>query len=209
MTITFPEKIDMAVDAAVDVTANTINARAKCVVIAAVNEEASRIVLLMRGSGPSHLIGKAMFPGSYIEHTDHSPEAASRRALFEEIGVEAPIESFKIVRFHVNEQRELHTVFICCNINNARNIADGVVFTMDIDILRRGLKSPHAWFYAPGLAECLQTLSPYIASIRGLPIGESSNMRFSQDAQWDSYWEGAQTKIYNIHTGRWGTKQSH
>lgn len=136
------------------------------VIIVAVDESARNLVLLTKNKGPSQLIGKATFPGGVEEAFDGSAEAAGRRELLEETGVDAPLAAFQLVDIHTNETRHLKTIFVSCDISAARTMETEVVFLSSIDAVMCQLETDGADRFAPDMAERLAVVLPRIAAIR-------------------------------------------
>lgn len=87
------------------------------VVVAAVIEDAKRFLVTRRQPGV-HLAGMWEFPGGKIDH-DETHEAALRRELLEELGVEADVGERVHRTLHAYADRSIAIYFYRCSLKGA------------------------------------------------------------------------------------------
>lgn len=143
-----------------------VPAKKRYVIIIPVDEAAQRIVLLTKTKGPQQLIGKATFPGGHVEDFDESLEHAAQRELAQETGVEAPIEAFRLLELDSNDERDLATVFVACDISQARTMEEEAVVTADLNVTLEVAKGFGAAQYAPDFLERIEVARPHIAELQ-------------------------------------------
>jgi 8-oxo-dGTP pyrophosphatase MutT (NUDIX family) len=136
------------------------------VIIIPVDESAQRIVLLTKTKGPQNLIGKVTFPGGHVEHFDESLEHAAQRELAQKTGIEAPVEAFHLLELDTNDERDLATVFVSCDISRARTMESEAVFTADLNATVDIAKGFRAAQFAPDFLERVGVALPHIAELQ-------------------------------------------
>lgn len=87
------------------------------VVVAAVIEDSHRFLVTRRPAGV-HLAGMWEFPGGKID-PDETHEAALRRELLEELGVEADVGERVYRTLHAYPDRTIELYFYRCSLNRA------------------------------------------------------------------------------------------
>jgi 8-oxo-dGTP pyrophosphatase MutT (NUDIX family) len=143
-----------------------VPAKKRYVIIIPVDEAAQRIALLTKTKGPQQLIGRATFPGGHVEDFDESLEHAAQRELAQETGIVAPVEAFRLLELDSNDERDLATVFVACDISQARTMEEEVVFTADLNVTLEVAKGFGASQYAPDFLERIEVARPHIAELR-------------------------------------------
>lgn len=136
------------------------------VVIAAISPDGERIALLTKDKGPEELIGKVTFPGGRIEEGDTDALAAAQRELLEETGLTAPLEAFKVVHVEANETRELHVVFVSCDVTTAKTMESERVHVAALRSLPLPAEVRERVAYAPDFFEQLSRVMPDIELLR-------------------------------------------
>lgn len=136
------------------------------VIIAAVSEDGERIALLTKSRGPEELLGRITFPGGHIESTDPDAVHAAQRELLEETGVQAPLESFKVLEVVRNETRELHLVFVACDISHARKMEDEWVHVESLRAMPLPPEQNERSRYAPDFFERMAPVMVEVEALR-------------------------------------------
>lgn len=136
------------------------------VIIIAVSEDATKVVLLTKNRGPEYLVGKTTFPGGRIEATDATPIHAARRELAEETGVDAPFERFELIGHKESATTTLDVCFCVADLGAARTVEDELVAVVDIDGALERAATAGDQTCAHDFRELVESVLPRLHSMR-------------------------------------------